>query len=1028
MRWIAVSLLAAGLCVPSASGAEVVGADAAIKKIQNLVQQPAKPESQAEATNLAEVNKQIKNLESTLEKLTPDEHAQQWLRLYDSLAKVASERESYESRQSIEQLFQLLPPPAAWKKMGETINARKIPEDAREAKFTYALRILSAVLANDQKAIEAEQKAWAELAKKAGPSRGRFAVPSGPFEEGEARFNPYEEPTGEPAEQVAKVEKLLEMLPPNQEIPLHLPDITATLDAEKAAALADKILQKQEISEIRVTAPATKKLLKERAIALGEKVSRPHWDMIEGTDDLALYDVFSKKLKKASGPIGQFFGGNRVAETIPQAAENILLTKLLDEDKLDEAKQIVLRRADDLLKGDEDQRMPRRYRHHGRADANDKLFAGERGEKYLRLLEDAFQDRLADLPWEEYLQLAIRQTKVEPIQKFAATALASDKVPAERKAEIADAYFEYLLGKELTTDSIEILRKYLLVETPRAANRRNGDDDKSVEHALKLNLLGDLLDKPEWQTEGLAAAEKAFAAKLARGSDNDYQLVNEFDSLLHLLVKAERYADAERLAIETMAASLKNRDQERHHYSSANLSQAALKGLCVVYDKLNRRDEILKLLATAPWWETTKLSDLLVNEHRNSEPFGVILARAFADAKKTDKALQILDVMINRNPGLDPAYELLIGLDPAGALKKLDVLAKLDPYQERPLIWKAKLLLDQGQLAEAGQTIRKAITIDPSDGEQGKNTRMYGYKVFAEVLRKEGDEETAKVFDGAIAAIRKSERADDFRSAGLHSIARKMYKDSLNLFNDAYCIQSRLAIQLYEAGDLEQAAIHFERAFQLMPGSFGMIESHCFGCEGAFAGELAQELAEKIFLRLLQEDPKKPQVHYLLGYLRSSQDRPREALKHYQEAVRLAPPYLNAWEKLAQIAGRYPEHAQLHDDAICALLKLDPQQRHTRVDGREVKDLAKFWNAFADAQKRRVAPPVIDDELAGTKAEQQRLEAEASTQDDDRAQQMNWMRRQRSMRSSSDEQQTSIYPGKMLERNERLQQVQQMLQ
>jgi hypothetical protein len=135
---------------------------------------------------------------------------------------------------------------------------------------------------------------------------------------------------------------------------------------------------------------------------------------------------------------------------------------------------------------------------------------------------------------------------------------------------------------------------------------------------------------------------------------------------------------------------------------------------------------------------------------------------------------------------------------------------------------------------------------------------------------------------------------------------------------------------------------------------------------------------------------------------------------------------LNAWEKLSEIAGRYPEHAQLHDDAVCALLKLDPQQRHTRVDGREVKDLAKFWNAFADAQKRRVAPPAIEDELAGAKAEQQRLENEANN-DEEHAEQMRWMRRQQ-LRSSPDEESAKIYPAKLLERNERMQLVQQMLQ
>ena len=52
-------------------------------------------------------------------------------------------------------------------------------------------------------------------------------------------------------------------------------------------------------------------------------------------------------------------------------------------------------------------------------------------------------------------------------------------------------------------------------------------------------------------------------------------------------------------------------------------------------------------------------------------------------------------------------------------------------------------------------------------------------------------------------------------------------------FADAYCIQSRLALRYSELGDYVKAEQHYQRAFELMPDSFGRIESHCFGCEGA---------------------------------------------------------------------------------------------------------------------------------------------------------------------------------------------------
>ena len=87
-----------------------------------------------------------------------------------------------------------------------------------------------------------------------------------------------------------------------------------------------------------------------------------------------------------------------------------------------------------------------------------------------------------------------------------------------------------------------------------------------------------------------------------------------------------------------------------------------------------------------------------------------------------------------------------------------------------------------------------------------------------------------------------------------------------------------------------------------MPDSFGRVESHCFGCEKAFDGERPQNIAEKVFTKMAAERPDKPQIHYLLGYLREEQERYNEARTNYLTAVRLDPDYLNAWVKIQLVS------------------------------------------------------------------------------------------------------------------------------
>jgi tetratricopeptide (TPR) repeat protein len=123
---------------------------------------------------------------------------------------------------------------------------------------------------------------------------------------------------------------------------------------------------------------------------------------------------------------------------------------------------------------------------------------------------------------------------------------------------------------------------------------------------------------------------------------------------------------------------------------------------------------------------------------------------------------------------------------------------------------------------------------------------------------------------------------------------------------------------------MKMAEQHYIKAFELMPSSFGRIESHCFGCEGAFASKLAQEIAERVFTRLQKEQPENPQVHYLLGYLRESQDRNQEAGNAYRAAIRLDRYYYNALKNLQDLAEPLKLSAAEVDALALERLRLDP--------------------------------------------------------------------------------------------------------
>ena len=470
---------------------------------------------------------------------------------------------------------------------------------------------------------------------------------------------------------------------------------------------------------------------------------------------------------------------------------------------------------------------------------------------------------------------------------------------------------------------------------------------------LQLTRLGHLLDREDWFDEGVEQARQALSgSSLMRESSWQYDYAVE--GLVELLAEKGRFAEAEALLIDQVSQTAKLSEGDRHGADDA--PREALIRLAGVYGEADRWADVLVLLERAPYWGAADLAKLYTEEE-GEHPLGYLAAKALAEADRDEDAARVAVATLHHEPGHDPLYALLTDLQGQGATDTLNALFERDRFEERPLIWRAKLELEAGETEKAHETIRQAIAIDPSDGEQGPGDRMRAYAVLADILDAKGDAETATVMRGAVRAIRLSEDADRYYAAGLLSMAVDMYEEALTHFADAYCIQSRLAIQLAELGRYDEAAEHYRRAFELMPDSFGRVESHCFGCEGAFSGEQATSIAEQVFSQLRVSQPLDPQVHYLTGYLASSRDRDQEALASFRMAVQLDPEYLNAWKRIVGLASSLHIPKDRQDEAALQIFRLDPLGRHSSADLAEVSDIEQAWQAVAAAQPLAVPQP-----------------------------------------------------------------------
>ena len=445
----------------------------------------------------------------------------------------------------------------------------------------------------------------------------------------------------------------------------------------------------------------------------------------------------------------------------------------------------------------------------------------------------------------------------------------------------------------------------------------------------------------------------ALAHAMAAASKNPKEFRHEE---AELLARAGRAAEAQAIYARDLAETL--REFERERVSQAFVVQAGghwevmrdLEPLVELYLDAGRPADAIALFERVPLWGVADAKDL------GYASLLRMLARALDGVGRADDAARIARYAVEqlRFYGSDWPWEVLIERLPADDFLALaERVHALDPWEERPVQWKAEALRRAGRLDEAEAAARLALKIDPTDGEAPAGDRIRSYAILASILEQKGGAEAAKeaaTLRSVVAAVRLAEKGDELAEAGLVSLALEAYDGAADLFSDAYCVQWRLAERLRERGFPELAAEHYEETFRRMPEQFGRVASLCFGCAGVFDSGESVSAAERILPELAARPGALPATHRLLGMLRREQKRYPEAWDAFRAALDADPGYLDAVRDLLELRGKVVRPRADWEFVQRRAVELDPLGLHVRIEARDILDWTMVREANAAAR------------------------------------------------------------------------------
>ncbi len=952
-------------CCATGWALDYLGAEGVLK----LVKERNATVTPAPADDQSKLRDELKAFQAASTNLAPAEAARRWLELADRAAKAQRRAAMHydPNTRPVEgdDLLAVLPPPPAWGELAKAIAARPAAKGAAEMR-ELGLRFLAATLTGDT---EGQNREITKLSAKAKDASHRDAYLYANYLEQISQT--LLAMSDNPDAILKSLRRQLEAASgrDNQQ-QITVPNLVSLVGAEKANAFLKQALTTPNVTLQFQQSNETSRQAQKLALELMSQLKSAQWGLINSLDAVALYEAMDKRFGKSTNELAS--AADASLPGLPNLPDVSGLTANFGYDGSGKSEAQIYYMLGLIADGrtQDAVAVAKKLKDQDNAYYFDEAFKAMEHAGLAGALDDFLHELLTQDPslpfWSQYVELAVRAGQSERMLALVRSALGKENLSETRKTDLHEILFKALLAADNTDAAVVEMRLLIASEAELSPT---GDNLNAGRLGLMLARLGVLLQKPEWVEEGIGAAKKWLARPDAqKGSGGEPQNISK--ALAEMLTELNRGPAAESILTEALAlATQTNAVQPRYRWNSDSSAQGILTDLTMLYDRANRSADVLALLEQSPDWGAADLSGLFrstcgessinvmwLHAGSSAAPVPYLAARALLATGRTEPAQKITDALLDQFPGMDRGYELLIKLKGSNAIPRLDELFKRDQFEERPLIWKAHLLRQQNQLAEAEKIARQAIAIDPSDGEEGRGDRMRVYAVLADIREARGDKKEADFLREVVKAIRLSEDADQFYAAGLLKRAIGMYEEGLKHFSDAYCIQSRLAIQMSAMGLNEQAEEHYRRAYELMPDSFGRVESHCFGCEKAFDGERAQSIAEKVFTTIAAESPAKPQVHYLLGYLREEEERYNEARTNYLTAVRLDPDYLNAWVKVQEVGEQSLVPAKERDQIAFNILRLDPLQRHARPSLERVTDLAGLWNAVTAASTHQIVP------------------------------------------------------------------------
>ena len=864
--------------------------------------------------------------------LQPNEAAAQWVKHFSTFSSLSSEQ-LYSAQSDdggnldITTLLKALPQPQAWSKIGELLGQQK--SDHHETMLLTQL--LSNVMKNEVSALEENARA---LRKYVEENDGQEAYQKEQSLDMLDRLDQaIAEINGKPDQLAARFQAKVERLEKTDSGErdsfggsLEIPDLEDLVGPDQARDLLKRILV-LGLNNLTFRHDSTRELAAVLALEILAQMKTAQWELVDSVQSAPLFEALEKKF------------GAKLDDYNYRSAEAFYVLHLISSNRSADA----VKRIQDSMKRPHGQRL----------DLPTRTFDGLGGEAFGIQVLNFLRVLLTENPnvpqWDSFISLSAKYQQSDKALELLQKAIKDPKMTDAMKRQLKPMLVTALLAADRREEGVTALVESVKLGADSAGDKT--DSERFIYLPLKLLKLSTVLGRDDLQQQ----AVEAIRAALADTGRESYQMRSDLESVLESLLKANLLPEAEALAAEHLEKLKKNADSRRGGWESS--LDGVLQKLVLVYDKAGRSEDVLALVEESPDWTHADLADILASGSAD-DAFPLAIARALVKTNRSAEAAPIVRRVLQSHRGSDPAYHLLLETHSKTEVEEvLKKLEQVDRFEERPWIWRAQLLLNDGKLEDAEKAVKTAIDIDPSDGEQGKGDRMRAYAVLGEILNKKGDAAGAAVMVGIIKAIRASEEADDWWQAGLLKEATARYEAALEAFSEAYCVQSRLALRSAEIGDMAKAEKHYQKAFELMPGSFGRIESHCFGCEGAFASKLAQEIAERVFSRLKAEQPSNPKVHYLIGYLRNNQDRYAEAAEAFREAIKLDPDYFNALENLGRLAERISMAVEERDDLALQRFRLDPYGHHGKVSIITPAKLRELWRMVIE---REVTPAMVE--------------------------------------------------------------------